>query len=350
MKNNKNENPNIYKYIISINIGTNDIISEILGSKYPDLRIEEMGTNYMIFSTKLLPKHLQKHPLLINLRIIYRELNLKTQRVKILTYLARQTDNFCIYLKQLNLTSNDYSYRIIFNDGNPNPSTEEKLLIEQIYNRLSKYIKIDKGSPTSEIQISTKQGQSGIFIRVGNTREGSDILQSNSLRKEIAYIMNYLSEPSKKDTFIDPFCGGGIIPISRGLFWDYDKIIASDIDTSKIQRKLINIGFKTRSFKVLGCSINNLSTTTDMKFNKIVTDIPWGKMSKIEDLEELYITFIRTSEDILVNKSIIVILIEDFKSFDTLLRQYSKYLKLTNKLNIQVSGKNSYICKYIYSK
>ena len=92
---------------------------------------------------------------------------------------------------------------------------------------------------------------------------------------------------------LDPFCGSGGTLIEAGLM--RFKIIGHDIDSNQINRAKKNLEhYSIKNFKL---SVND-ATKINMKVNAIVTDFPYGRGSKGDNLEELYLKFLVNAKNV----------------------------------------------------
>ncbi|MBU1202160.1 MAG: methyltransferase domain-containing protein [Nanoarchaeota archaeon] len=86
---------------------------------------------------------------------------------------------------------------------------------------------------------------------------------------------------------LDPFCGSGGILIEAGLI-SLD-ICGFDIDKIMLKRCKENLEyFKIKNYKLE----EKDALKIDRKFECIVTDLPYGKNSKVKDLKETYFKFL----------------------------------------------------------
>lgn len=217
--------------------------------------------------------------------------------------------------------------------------------IKDIEFRISKNINIDRGHPDIELRIIEREEYGLIGIRISKPPEYVDDFQKNSVRKEIAYIMNYLSEPSDLDIFLDPFCGAGMIPIMRSKMASYDKIIVSDIDTSNINQKISKLKYKFVNLTIIESSIQKLHTKLKINVNKIVTDPPWGLIQNVPDIKDFYSIIFNKLIKITYSGSIIVLLTVYEDYIKQIVNNNHKILFIDQKLNVKVSGHNSVILK-----
>jgi len=103
---------------------------------------------------------------------------------------------------------------------------------------------------------------------------------------------------------LDPFCGSGGFLIEAGLMGF--SVIGIDIDSLQIERAKKNLehyGIKKYDLRLLD------STKSELKVDCIVTDLPYGKGSKGNNLQELYKNFLKNSINMTKN---MVIVFPDF--------------------------------------
>lgn len=96
----------------------------------------------------------------------------------------------------------------------------------------------------------------------------------------IVYCMNYLSEISAYDKYIDPFCGSGILPYIRAEMGEYHQISA--IDISDHRYVFDDIFFNKENFFEHKIKYN---------YDKIVTDPPWNNHVKVDNVITFYDDF-----------------------------------------------------------
>jgi tRNA (guanine10-N2)-dimethyltransferase len=130
----------------------------------------------------------------------------------------------------------------------------------------------------------------------------------------------------KKGSILDPFCGSGGILIEAGLMGF--NLTGYDIDKKQIERAKINLKhYKIRRQKLE--TKNSLSL--NKKFDGIVTDFPYGKGSKGNNLEELYVKFMKHSYDY-TDKMVVVM--PNFADYKKIISK-SRW-KIKNKFEIYV--------------
>jgi tRNA G10 N-methylase Trm11 len=114
------------------------------------------------------------------------------------------------------------------------------------------------------------------------------------LRPELANLLCWISDPNKKDVFLDPFAGSGAIPIERAKAFPYQKIIASDINADLFDKLKKRFHKTTNKITIGKWDALHLTALIDESIDKIVTDPPWGLFSHQEiDLKAFYTNMLR---------------------------------------------------------
>jgi len=102
----------------------------------------------------------------------------------------------------------------------------------------------------------------------------------------------------EKGPILDPFCGVGGILIEAGLM--KLKPIGYDIDNVTLQKCKINL----TSFNIKAKLYNRNALTINQKVQYIVTDLPYGKNSKMS--KNLYENFLKVLRKILRKRAVVV--------------------------------------------
>jgi tRNA (guanine6-N2)-methyltransferase len=160
----------------------------------------------------------------------------------------------------------------------------------------------------------------GIRITPENSKNSINLFRRN-WRKEfvpaginpaLAYIMCEIAEIREDDVILDPFCGGGTIPITASLYFNPKKVIASDISGKAIeitQKNASNAGIQNISIFRSDVGRLNLSENS---ISKIITNLPFGirEKSHLENLE-IYNDFAKLLSVILVENGKAIILTQE---------------------------------------
>lgn len=319
--------------------GLTSIISEILRKTSKTDKILHEGNSYILYTSTKKPEEIAQ---LKYLELSFLTVDFFTKNFKIpdLIKYTKNNTNKIIEISH-HLAKKNSTFRIITSQSstdknNYNPD------VKNLENLLSKNLKIDRGHPDYEIRLVEKNSYGFIGIRITKPAEYIDEFQKGSLRKEIAYILNYLSNPSQEDIFIDPFCGGGIIPILRSEMAQYKKIIASDMNTSLLKDKLIKTRMNIPNLIIESNELSSLNPE-NISVNKIVTDPPWGMMESVPNIQEFYkkmfLDFIRISRE----NTLIVLLSAQNNIIKNILKENSNILRLEKEIPIKASGRDTYI-------
>lgn len=143
-----------------------------------------------------------------------------------------------------------------------------------------------------------------------------------SLHPKLARALVNLTGAAEGEVILDPFCGSGGLLIEAGLMGM--KIIGYDIDEIMLRRARINFDF----FKIKGFELERKDATTITEhFDFIVTDLPYGKSSKVseKDLESLYLKFFKVLEKIKPKRAVVGL--PDFVDYKKLLKETNLKIK-----------------------
>ena len=124
-------------------------------------------------------------------------------------------------------------------------------------------------------------------------------LHPSSLDPKLARVLVNLTGILKGEV-VDPFCGSGGFLIEAGLM-GLD-ITGYDIDQIMINRSRINLEYyDVKDYKL----INKDALKLNRKMNYIVSDLPYGKNTKQNDLRALYSGFLLNLKGLLVKRGVV---------------------------------------------
>lgn len=193
-----------------------------------------------------------------------------------------------------------------------------------------------------------REGYGFFGIRITYPFRDESYREKGELRKEIAYIMSFISKPSPKDVVLDPFAGHGTIPLERAGSFPYKEIIAVDKDgylVSKLKQKIKT--FRKRITVIRGDALT-LNEIQDGSVDKIISDPPWGEYKEIPTLEKFYEAMLKEFNRILKPDGIIILLIGAKEIFENVLQgKFADTFWLKRKYNILVSGKKAAIYQLV---
>jgi tRNA (guanine10-N2)-dimethyltransferase len=167
--------------------------------------------------------------------------------------------------------------------------------------------------------LKTKKSVRGLDKRLGLTKEINGVKISKkeflarrshllpaghptSLHPKLARALVNLTGAKKGEVILDPFCGAGGLLIEAGLIGM--KVVGFDIDRIMLKRAKINLDYlRIKNYRL---ELKD-ATTISKHYGYIVTDLPYGKNSKLseKDLEKLYFYFFKVLKKIKPKKSII---------------------------------------------
>jgi len=105
----------------------------------------------------------------------------------------------------------------------------------------------------------------------------------------------------KKGVILDPFCGAGGILIEAGLMGL--RPVGIDTDQIMLNRARINLDhYNIRSYRLRKAD----STKIKRRYKYIVTDLPYAKNTKKQDLNGLYTSFLLNLKKIVIRKAVVV--------------------------------------------
>jgi len=323
--------------------GLTETIIEILKKEKLSLNILAKGNNYVVFTSNKNANEVSKLDCFevsyVLIKYFDKDFSINNQ----LNWINSNLNTVTTSIKAL-IGNERKTFRIVESRKSGN-KTEFNTAIRKIEDRLSTRVRIDRGHPNFELRVIEKENYGLIGIRITKPPEFIDEFQRNSVRKEIAYVMSYLSEPQNGDIVLDPFCGGGIIPLIRSKYNPYKRIIASDINSEHIKQKLSSLKIRIKDTSFISSPIEKLPQRLDEKVNKIITDPPWGFIQSIPDIDLFYLNTFKTFIEIIENKSIIVILTPHENIIKKIMTLYPRQLFLVTSIPVKVSGYTSTILK-----
>jgi len=235
-----------------------------------------------------------------------------------------------------------YITSIDFNEGSKTPA---RVIVSASRSGKHTYSRYDLANHVGSILISTGkfiQGDSAnhdLAVRVDVADEncvvykqltspemrfrGRNFLSApGGLRPSAAHCLVRLSNPKSNDIFYDPFCGAGTIPYERS-FYKRKRIYASDINNEVVEIAKANLKQSAIVFQADAVS----TKMKDNGVNTVVTNLPWGKQVKIDDIFILYSAFFNELKRILTPDGKAVILTD----------QTTAVFSICEKLNLNCS-------------
>jgi tRNA G10 N-methylase Trm11 len=332
------------KYLSTFPKGLKNIVVSAVSKYIPDIKVLALKPNQIIYKTNIDWHSLQDFPFWDTTFYIFKFWENNNPNLKNIFNWALQSNNLWKQVKTFE--DNKYSYRIIESRPGYKPG-EFNALRNRVEQKLqSKGINIDKGHPDYELRLIEETNLSYIGIRISKPPEYKEVSKRNSLPQSIATFMIYLSKPEANDIVLDPFCGGGIIPILRSQLEKYKQIYAADKNLSYINKKLQLIKTKPQNINLIRSNFRNLKDKISIKVDKIVTDPPWGYIEEIENIESFYNNMLQIFTQVLKPGGKVVLLTNRKEIIENSIKDI-KELSIQRKLHVEVSGRKAFI--YIFN-
>ncbi len=155
----------------------------------------------------------------------------------------------------------------------------------------------------------------------------------------LAYVMCELAEISKADVVLDPFCGGGTIPISAAVYFNPKKVLASDLSGNAVDITIRNFkAAKVQKFKynVFRSDVAQLKLQKDY-VTKVITNLPFGVRTGDHDTNiQAYKSLANKMKSVLKQGGLLVMLTQEKE----LVREYfsDKNFQLINEFDVKQGG------------
>jgi 23S rRNA G2445 N2-methylase RlmL len=149
------------------------------------------------------------------------------------------------------------------------------------------------------------------------------------IRPPLAHCLVRLSKPKSGDVFYDPFCGAGTIAYERS-YYKSKKIYASDLNGDVVETAKTNL-------KQLAIAFATDAANTRMKdggVDAVVSNLPWGKQIKVNDISGLYRNFFIELKRILAPQGRAVLLTEHDALIECLCEEQGFYCANATRLSL----------------
>jgi predicted RNA methylase len=397
----KSNTKNPTKFLISYPFGLQKYIDDMLQYELKNCEMVEKHDTFAVFLTSSNSTKVGKLPFASNVYIYIKKFthqNVVAPAKQLQWAIKKST----IIEKLQKIPLEFHNYRLMSQkQGSTNslPKDNKKVLSAKLRCYLN--VKVSHTSPEVEIwfiQVNDNLGFCGLKINseLQSNKRQRNKLQKGELRPEIAYFLNFLAvaddlnkcckrdrvafgkqiscnnQKSSDDkansdiqrdvctrqaivpsdyqgaVFWDPFAGSGALPFSAAKFFDYDKIVASDIDLANLKENYEDLPCNIQE-KVLclQMDVGNLSRIPDCSICRVVTDPPWGIYNPEVDIYQLYETFLTQLAKKMCVSSIVVLLIK--KKYLSLIRSLETY-NVSEIIDISIWGQKAKIVKLTFQK
>lgn len=334
------------RYFSTFITGLQEVIEQCLTSTFKKIRIETLTDGLVIYEARASAELIKNLPFFNNsffLLRIYKKLDNKPINQMIKHSLADKNISGDIQ----KLTHNYRTFRVMFSEENQFVSVDKDLLNKLENKFTNPKFHPDRTNPGVEIfYLYRSEGFGLIGLRLTRHTDYKKTLEKGELRPELSFLLNFISEPSPQDIFLDPFAGSGSIPFSRMRNFKYKQLFIGDINeniVNKLKEKFKN----TNDSITVGCwDALDLKTFKDSSIDKIVTDPPWGLFSgRNLNLEKFYTQMLEEFFRALRKNGVLVILLSNKELFEKRLSAFTAKFVVKNKYNILVSGGKAAIYK-----
>lgn len=337
-------------YFSTFTTGTQEVVKEFLVKRKANIKLLLDGL--VVYESNYPEREIRNFPLFNNTYLLLRDFNNLTPNAqsieKILAVAAH--DKNLIRQITANFPPRRHDFKIVCSLENTMVPVSRKLLnnLESVILQI-RDLRLNIKKPNLEFWVLVRREGYGFFgIRLTYPFGNEKRREKGELRKEIAYIMAFISSPNPRDVVIDPFAGHGAIPIERALNFPYKSVIAADKDRNLISKLKKKVEEYKKDIKVIHGDALFLKEIGDESVDKIISDPPWGEYEAIQEPERFYEDMLKEFKRILKPNGVIVLLIGAKEMFeDVLVNKFVGTFVLEKKYNILVSGKKSSIYRVV---
>lgn len=299
----------MHSFMCTMAAGLEDIAAAELTSNFPKITVTNIQRGKVFFRSSNSIEQLRRLRCVDNIYLLLGTIHIGTHKKDLerLTQAAAHIDlRKAIAFTQLNETP-----RIIVSASKKGKHTYSRFDLSAQFTQIlvQKYNYIE-GSPKYNnlaIRLDLEDGECMISAQLTEAafrfRGDCYAFQPGGIRPTIAAALIQISNPKPEDIFYDPFCGSGTIPRERA-FYKARRIIASDINTDVVESTRNNLPSQVRLF----CCDARKLRAADHSIDVIVSNIPWGKQIQVDNIMELYTSFLQEAKRVLSEKGRIVVL------------------------------------------
>lgn len=190
----------------------------------------------------------------------------------------------------------------------------------------------------SVLHVSLMEGDKVLVERNLFRRSWRKHLVPAGVNPTIAYAMCYVANLQKEDIVMDPFCGGGTIPITALIDFNVKKVLASDISSKAIEftkKNLVEAKITKDKYSIFISDVSRLRIQKNY-LSKIVTNMPFGiRAGKHTSNINIYKSFINFSYNSLKEGGLLVVLTTEK---NLLLENIANKFSVKEELKIEQGG------------
>lgn len=247
------------------------------------------------------------------------------------------------------------TFRLVLSDENRLVSGNPSLLGQLIsaVEGATRLVYRPRGGDTEFWVLRRRSGMAFFCLRLSQRSATERTLEKGQLRPELAELLCHLSEPTKRDIFMDPFAGNGGIVLTR-LRHPYNMIFAFDSDENHVNQLKMNVRSKAQRARARGGPVivrvedaRTLGSINDGFIDKIVSDPPWGLYDQtLGDLVAFYRGVIREMARVTKRGGIVVLLLARTEALEQVVAEIGDGFRQERRLDILVSGKKAMVVKW----
>lgn len=195
---------------------------------------------------------------------------------------------------KINFSKNVTKFKLLFlkEDSKVALDTKLKQAVEVMLSRKTKR-QISYLNGTEELVFLAKIDGTNLFMRKLNVEGEYRAVRDAQIEPEVAYVLNFLSEPAQSEAVVDPFSYDGAVSYVRALSFKKANVIANEKEKDNVEDiKKLAKSLKEKSFSVMNYDF--LSDKFPIKFiDKIVTVLPSINYDFEVSLSKLYDEFFK---------------------------------------------------------
>jgi 23S rRNA G2445 N2-methylase RlmL len=163
----------------------------------------------------------------------------------------------------------------------------------------------------------------------------------------LAYILCMAAGLKEEDQMLDPFCGGGTIPITASKYFNVRKAFACDLSGKAIEitkRNFQSAEIVKEKYFTLRSNVSMLKFPKEY-FDKIITNLPFGvRVGTHENNEKIYKIFAKKCASLIKPDGKVVILTQEKQLIFNMMSQSG--FKLVKKFDLRQGGLSPVLCIY----
>lgn len=299
----------MHLFMCTMAAGLEGIAAEELSTCFPKITMKDIKRGKVFFESGESLEHLRRLRCVDNIYLVLGTMHIGTHKNDLvcLDQAAAQID----LRRAITFTALQETPRILVSASKKGKHTYSRFDLSARFSQIlvQKYHYIEGGSQNFNlaIRLDLENGECMVSAQLTEAafrfRGNCYTFQAGGIRPTVAAALIWISRPASEDVFYDPFCGSGTIPRERA-FYKARRIIASDINAEIVASTRNNL---PSQIKLFCCDAQKLRAA-DHSIDVIVSNIPWGKQIPVDNILNLYTSFLREAKRVLSEKGRMVLL------------------------------------------